>query len=130
MKKYLYILAIILAFANSSYAMDESEYYDLETTSEYLQEQKFFESPASLMMPEVKKQKRDYTDYAFERRAGGSGEYSEIDPDNMPVFKRVRLTIQHKISTKVEERERRLEENKDNQKPLLEKIKFWKKSDD
>ncbi len=130
MKKYLYILAIILAFANSSYAMDESEYYDLETTSEYLQEQKFFESPASLMMPEVKKQKRDYTDYAFERRAGGSGEYSEIDPDNMPVFKRVRLSIQHKISTKVEERERRLEENKDNQKPLLEKIKFWKKSDD
>ena len=57
LKKYLYILAIILAFANSSYAMDESEYYDLETTSEYLQEQKFFNSKGEITERRVYNQK-------------------------------------------------------------------------
>ena len=122
-------MILALAFSNSSYAMDSADVYDpsaFDSTGEYLQDQRFFESPASMVMPEVKNVgKKDYTDYAFEQRAGGTGEYKEIDPAKMPLFKKVRLTLQHKISSRVEERERRIESGED--KGLLEKLKFWNK---
>ena len=129
MKKYLLIMVLALAISSPSHAMDSADVYDpsaFDSTGEYLQDQRFFESPASMVMPEVKNVgKRDYTDYAFEQRAGGSGEYKEIDPDKMPLFKKVRLSVQHKISSRVEERERRIESGED--KGLLEKLKFWDK---
>lgn len=122
-------MVLALAISSPSHAMDSADVYDpsaFDSTGEYLQDQRFFESPASMVMPEVKNVgKRDYTDYAFEQRAGGSGEYKEIDPDKMPLFKKVRLSVQHKISSRVEERERRIESGED--KGLLEKLKFWDK---
>ena len=108
---------VVLAFSNSSYANDGGMGFDeaatFDTTAEYLHEQKFFESPASLVMPEVQDSGIDYADYAFERTAGGSGEYKDIDPDKMPLFKTLRLSIQNKISNKVAERERRIESGED-----------------
>ena len=122
-------MVLALAISSPSHAMDSADVYDpsaFDSTGEYLQDQRFFESPASMVMPEVKNVgKRDYTDYAFEQRAGGSGEYKEIDPDKMPLFKKIRLSVQHKISSRVEERERRIESGED--KGLLEKLKFWDK---
>ena len=131
MKKYLLIMILALAFSNPSYAVDgEAAYEDpgaFDTTGEYLQDQKFFESPNSLIMPEIKGPEFDYSDYAFERRSGGTGEYSAIDENNMPMFRKMRLTIQNKISSRVEAREKRLESGDD--KSLLEKVQFWKKSE-
>lgn len=129
MKKYLLVMILVLAFSNSSYAMGE-EYYNadaFDTTSEYLQDIKFFESPNSLMMPVVKEQKQDFNDYAFERTSGGTGEYKDIDPDKMPLFKKARLSIQNKITSRVEERERRIESGE--YKSVWQRLKFWGKSD-
>lgn len=123
MKKYLLLILISLAFSNVSYAVDETQEYD--STAEYLQEQKFFESPNSLLMPEIRGPEYEYDDYAFER-TGGSGNYKEIDPDNMPLFKQMRINLSNRLHARAEARE-------NGQLPdgiikkMLKKVQFWNK---
>ena len=73
MKKYLLLILISLAFSGASYAVDDSVEYD----AEYLQEQRFFESPNSMLMPEIRGPEYEYDDYAIDR-TGGTGEYKDI----------------------------------------------------
>lgn len=129
MKKYLFIIILVLAFSNSAYAENGEAAFDnpaaFDSTGEYLQEQKFFESPYSLMMPEIKGPEFDYSDYAFERTAGGTGEYKDIDPNKMPLFRKIRLSVQNRVSARIDEHEKRIESGENS--GVLDKLKFWKK---
>lgn len=95
MKKIIFIISLILAFSNSSYAVDDNS-SDMYSISEDLQEENFYRSPNSMMMPEVQGPEFGYEGYAFERKGG---EYKDIDPDNMPLFKQIRLMISNKASS-------------------------------
>ena len=95
MKKIIFIISLILAFSNSSYAVDDNS-SDMYSISKDLQEENFYRSPNSMMMPEVQGPEFGYEGYAFERKGG---EYKDIDPDNMPLFKQIRLMISNKASS-------------------------------
>lgn len=125
-------MIIVLAFSNSTYAENGEDAFEnpaaFDSTGEYLKDEKFFESPNSLMMPEISGPEFDYSDYAFDRTAGGSGNYKDIDPNKLPLFKKMRLTLQYKLSSEMDKREKRIESGEN--KGLLQRLQFWKKSEE
>lgn len=119
MKKFVFIISLILAFSNSSYAVDDNN-SDIYSISEDLQEENFYRSPNSMMMPEVQGQEFGYDGYAFERKGG---EYKDIDPDNMPLFKQIRLMVSNKV-TSISNGQRK---EKEQGKKFADRFKFKKK---
>lgn len=77
-----------------------------------------FRSSLTNVIPDVNDSREDYN-YYFDQRKG----YKEIDPDNMPFFKQMRL----KVSNKLLERGEASEAAADNKVPISKKIQFWKK---
>ncbi len=125
MKRFLFIILVGLAFTNSTYAVDVDNTVDYGNVDTYLEDQKFFESPNSLMMPEIQGPEYEYNDYAIDR-VGGTGNYKPIDPDNMPLFKQLRLNVSNKFAKIAENRES--EDYESCAHKLFKKIQFWKKN--
>ena len=119
MKKFVFIISLILAFSNSSYALDDNS-SDMYSVSEDLQGENFYRSPNSMMMPEVHGPEFGYDGYAFDYKGA---EYKEIDPDNMPLFKQIRLMISNKV-TSISNGQKN---EKTQSKKFIEKFKFKKK---
>ncbi len=112
MKRYLIAAVLILAFSNSSYA-DELSESPVSNVQDVI-----FRSSLTNVIPDVNESYSGYSDYAFDAQAGGMGlSTKEVDPDNMPFVKQMRIKLTNKI---VESNQKRENEPK---VPLLTKIK-------
>ncbi|MBD5402596.1 LPS-assembly protein LptD [bacterium] len=113
MKRYLLAILLILAFSNSSYAEDLSD----EPVSNV--HDVIFRSSLTNIIPDVNGGSYSgFDDYAFDDRGRT---YKEIDPDNMPLFKQIRLKISNKT---LELGQKNSEVEKE---PLSKRLKFWSK---
>ncbi len=123
MKKFLIAILLITAFSNPSHAFGRKDALAdaalPEITEEDLAPTNFFTSPMQMMLQDVNGP--EFT-YAFDYKGRS---YKEIDPDNMPLFKQLRLKMSNQITKLTTE-----EYSEDSQKPkspILEKVKFWDK---
>lgn len=129
MKRFLLVTFFILAFTSSVYALEDGNDYAV-ISPEDLQEQTFFKSPMSSMMPDLREDPiyHSFENYSAGMRTAGGPSNKEIDPNNMPLFKRVRLNLTDKLSRLTEEKtEEEIAQRKEANKKRLEKLKFWKK---
>lgn len=136
MKKFIFIIFFILCFTSSAYAYDE-QYMPAVTPADLDGSETFFKSP--MRMPDVRdvsggkpsasatgEQKdsiSNFDDYAFDSY---TSDYSDIDSDNMPLFKQVRLMAKYKLQN------RGSSSKKSSGIPLKmsdvwKKMKFWQK---
>jgi len=111
LKRYLLAALLILSFVNPSYSEEFQEMPEMNV------QDVIFRSSLTNIIPDVNNEHEDYN-YYFDQRKG----YKEIDPDNMPFFKQMRL----KISNKLTEREQNASENTE-KVPISQKVQFWKK---
>lgn len=136
MKKFLFITFFILFFTNAAYAIDE-QYMPAVTPADLDGSETFFKSP--MRMPDIRDvtpgassvsgSKSDsisnFDDYGFDAYAR---EYSEIDPDNMPFFKQMRLMAGNKLRGRAAKSEARRKSSAPLKfSDVWEKVKFWEK---
>lgn len=116
MKKYLIAAILILSVINPSFAED------LEDSPVSNVQDVIFRSSLTNVIPDVNDETdRDYQ-YAFD---DNGRTYKEVDPDNMPFFKQMRLKFSNKLLEVGQARE------DEERIPLSQKLKFWdKKSKD
>lgn len=145
MKKYLFIILLVLAFSNSSYAVDVNG-YDFAVTPADLDGENFYKSPMSNTMVDPDTNIKSY-DYSFETDAhsGGNMGMRDLKEGEMPLFKQVRLFLTKKARKIVPTDEpvsdpslledEDSETNKNNTNSikqnttLKDKLKFWKKKE-
>lgn len=129
MKRILYILFIIFAFASAAYSVEEKS--DVAPiTLDDLQSDTYFRSPTSLVMPGINDQDIDYTLYSpYMKGAQGP---SNIE-GTIPVFMRTRLQLQQKWENRGAQKEIEADENADNEdgkfSKKFQKLKFWEKDE-
>lgn len=126
MKKFLFIIFFIIFFASSVYAVEDEAYVPAITPADLDGSETFFKSP--MQMPDIRTTSpsgsiSNFDDYAFDSY---TREYSEIDPDNMPFFKQMRLRITNTMNKAGEKLDN---SNKpfNFSKSSVERLKFWKK---
>ena len=124
MKKILIAILLISAFSAPTYAFGRkdknAEDYTPTITEEDLDENNFFQSPMQMMLQDVNGP--EFT-YAFDYKGRS---YKEIDPDNMPLFKQLRLKFSNKV-TELTSVDSGVEKTKS---PIIQKVKFWDKKKD
>lgn len=123
MKRYLIAALLIFTFSNASFA-DELENSPVMNVTNPV-----FRSSLTDLIPDNDNNYSGY-DYNFQGAGGGTRTYREINPDNMPFFKQMRLRITNKLCGSGEEEsvENPDEENVTEVKESpLKKVKFWKK---
>ena len=123
MKRYLIAALLIFTFSNASFA-DELENSPVMNVTNPV-----FRSSLTDLIPDNDNNYSGY-DYNFQGAGGGTRTYREINPDNMPFFKQMRLRITNKLcgSGEEESAENSDEENVTEVKESpLKKVKFWKK---
>ena len=86
MKRYLLAALLILTFSNISYG-EELQDSPVSNVSDVI-----FRSSLTDVIPEVNDSYQEYY-YSFD----SDRNYKEIDPNNMPFFKQMRLTVSNKI---------------------------------
>lgn len=112
MKKYLIAAILILSVINPSFAED------LEDSPVMNVQDVIFRSSLTNVIPDVNDEYDREYQYAF-MDAGRT--YKEVDPDNMPYFKQMRLKLSNKLLESSQA-------NEDKEKvPLSKKLKFWGK---
>ncbi len=139
MKRFLFVIFFILAFTNSVYAQDnETVVPDASyALSDDLESSNFFKSPLSKVMPEVRQKDNHEFTYSFDHQGRS---YKEIDPDNMPLFKQMRLKLTNKIISLTNDDETAENAESDNneysvsqtnkaKKSVVQKLKFWEKKE-
>lgn len=107
MKKYLFILSLIIIFANPSYS-DELE--DMSNVPDII-----FRSSLTNIIPDVTSTSASDYQYAFDDYGRT---YSDIDSDSMPFFKQMRLKAGNAIY------KRSINADKGEKESFLHKIKF------
>ena len=145
MKKYLFIILLILAFSNSSYAVDING-YDFAVTPADLDGENFYKSPMSNTMvdPDTNIKTYDY-DFDTEANSGSSMGMRELKDGEMPFFKQVRLFVTKKVRKIIptdepvsdpylledEETETNNDTSasKNKKTSIKDKLKFWKKKE-
>ena len=129
MKKYLLLTLLILSLSGAAYSL-EAEGDVSAVLPEDLQEENFYKSPMSKMMPDVR---QDPVYKSFETySSNGTGAFNpkEVDPDNMPWFKQMRLKVTNKwAEVTAEDLSDDSEKEKKTIKERLNSLKFWDKSD-
>lgn len=131
-------MVLILAFSNPSYSEDlaDSPVANVQQT--------FFKSSLTNLIPDVVPETGSYN-YSFMSKGRS---YREIDPDNMPLFKQMRLKLMNKFvkedensqldenynpETEEVDTSSNLENTEDtalsSRKSFSDKMKFWKKND-
>lgn len=113
MKKYLIASILILAFSNPSIAED------LTNSPVSNVQNAVFRSSLTDLMPDEDGNYSGYDSYSFDDNGRS---YKEVDPDNMPFFKQMRLHITNMLIRGEDE----ISEDKPKESPI-KKIKFWKK---
>ena len=139
MKRFLFVIFFILAFTNSVYAQgNETVVPDASyALSDDLESSNFFKSPLSKVMPEVRQKDNHEFTYSFDHQGRS---YKEIDPDNMPLFKQMRLKLTNKIISLTNDDETAENAESDNneysvsqinkaKKSVVQKLKFWEKKE-
>ena len=123
LKKFLIAILLISAFSSPTFAFGRKDSnvddYTPAITEEDLNENNFFKSPMQMMLQEVNGP--EFT-YAFDYKGRS---YKEIDPDNMPLFKQLRLKMTNQVTRLTSNDE--TEGTEKVSTPVLEKIKFWNK---
>ena len=90
MKRYLIAALLIFTFSNASFA-DELENSPVMNVTNPV-----FRSSLTDLIPDNDNNYSGY-DYNFQGAGGGTRTYKEINPDNMPFFKQMRLRITNKL---------------------------------
>lgn len=116
MKRYLIAALLIIVFSNSSCYSDELENSPVMNVQDAV-----FRSSLTDLVPDTDGNGTysGYDSYSFDDNGRS---YKEVDPDNMPFFKQMRLTITNKLLATGNDSE----ENK-SKESIINKIKFWKK---
>lgn len=114
MKKYLIAILLILAFSNNSCYSDELEDSPVTQIQDTI-----FRSSLIDLVPDTDGTRFNGYDYSFDSNGRS---YREVDPDNMPFFKQMRLGITNKLMSRGEKNE-----DSENKEPFINKIRFWKK---
>ncbi len=111
MKKYLIAIILILTFSSAAFSQDVETYDDFSAQS--ADQDVLFKSfmPDIMNTPEIEEEKSDIFYFDDDRQ------YSDIDPDNMPFFKQMRLKMTNKL----------LETQYKEPKKASGKWKFWNK---
>ncbi|MCM1339121.1 MAG: hypothetical protein NC191_05575 [Muribaculaceae bacterium] len=129
MKRFLLVIFFILAFTSGVYAV-EGEAEIFAVSPEDLQEN-FFKSPMSTMMPDLRNEPvyHSLDDYSSgSHGSGGAMLGKKIDPENMPLFMKMRLLLTDKVSNLTAEKtEDEIAARKEAGRKRIEKLKFWKK---
>lgn len=127
MKRYLIAALLIMTFSNSSSFADE-----LENSPVMNVQNAVFQSSLTNLIPDTdgngSSSFSGYDNYSFDDNGRS---YKEIDPDNMPFFKQMRLMVTNKLLENRIESENK-EENTDENAPkksFVNKLKFWQKQD-
>ena len=131
LKRFLLVIFFILAFVNSVYALDDGNEYSA-ISPEDLQAETFFKSPMSTMMPDLREDPiyHSFDNYSAGMRSAGGPSTKEINDDNMPLFKKVRVNLSEKLSNMTAEKsEEEIAQRKEANRKRIEKLKFWKKSE-
>ena len=131
LKRFLLVIFLILAFLNGVYAVDDGNEYSA-VSPEDLQTENFFKSPMSTMMPDLREDPiyRSFDNYSAGMRSAGGPSTKEINPDNMPLFKKVRVNLTEKISRLTDEKtEEEILQRKEARKKRIGKLKFWNKAE-
>ena len=91
MKKYLIAIILILTFSSAAFSQDVETYDDFSAQS--ADQDVLFKSfmPDIMNTPEIEEEKSDIFYFDDDRQ------YSDIDPDNMPFFKQMRLKMTNKL---------------------------------
>ena len=115
MKRYLIAALLIIVFSNSSCYSDELENSPVMNVQDAV-----FRSSLTDLVPDTDGNGTysGYDSYSFDDNGRS---YKEVDPDNMPFFKQMRLTITNKLLATGNDSE----ENK-SKESIINKIKFWK----
>ena len=124
MKKILFITFLLLVFSSSVYALEDADAdRELNIMSEELSDDSFYRSPLNNKMPGAGQDKAfsNFDNYAFDY--GRS--FKEIDSDNMPFFKQMRLKMLNRFYSMQSAASEKKESSTAGKN--LEKIKFWKK---
>ena len=116
MKRYLIAALLIFTFSNSSVFADELEMSPVMNVTNPV-----FRSSLTDLLPNEDGTYSGYNDYSFEDNGRS---YKEIDPDNMPFFKQMRLKINNKLVGNGEE-ETVADDN--SKSPSEKKVRFWQK---
>lgn len=115
MKRYLIAALVIFSFSNSSYAEDISQSPVANV------ENAVFRSSLTDLVPDTDGNTYSgYDSYSFDEYGNT---YKEVDPDNMPFFKQMRLRVTNKIMELGEESP----EEGQHKEPNFSKLKFWDK---
>lgn len=116
MKRYLIAALLIIVFSNSSCYSDELENSPVMNVQDAV-----FRSSLTDLVPDTDGNGTysGYDSYSFDDNGRS---YKEVDPDNMPFFKQMRLTITNKLLATGNDSEK----NK-SKESIINKIKFWKK---
>ena len=140
LKKYLFIILLVLAFSNSAFAVDVNG-TDFAVTPADLNGEVFFRSPMSNKMIDPEEDMKIY-DYDFDTESPAGMGMKKLKDGEMPLFKQVRLYLTKKVhkiipsdSVQPESLEEEIdadgqkvpEVSQNQQKSFKEKLKFWKK---
>ncbi|MBE7713495.1 MAG: LPS-assembly protein LptD [Cyanobacteria bacterium SIG26] len=127
MKKYLLISLLILSLSGVTYAL-EADGEVAAISPEDLQEETFFRSPMSKVMPDIRQDPvyRSFDTYSSVR----SGvETSEIDSDKMPWVKQMRLKATSKWA-EITSEDKPTDKNKKTIGQRLSRFKFWENEEE
>ncbi len=119
MKRYLITALVIFSFSNSSFAEDitQSPVANVENAV-------FRSSLTDLVPDEDGNSYSGYDSYSFD---DNGREYKEIDPDNMPFFKQMRLRATNALMYSCSDSEEKDSGDSNISESPVEKMKFWKK---
>lgn len=114
MKKYLFITLLIMLLGTSSLAQEVTD-EQITNAPDVL-----FRSSLMNVVPDVNNdQFSGYTNYAFDDYGGDGLGSSEMDPDEMPFFKQMRLMVKGMVTSK---KDKQSSQNKSGKN-----FKFWTK---
>lgn len=117
LKRYLIAALLIFTFSNSSVFADELEMSPVMNVTNPV-----FRSSLTDLLPNEDGTYSGYNDYSFEDNGRS---YKEIDPDNMPFFKQMRLKINNKLIGNGKDEETVADDN--SKFPSEKKVRFWQK---
>ncbi len=126
LKKFLFITFFIFFFTTSVYGVEADSFAPAITPADLDGSETFFKSP--MQMPDIRdtsKSISNYDDYAFDSYAR---EYSEVDPDNMPLFKQMRLRARNAFIS-IGDKSKKKGSKKLTKEQFITKLKFWNKKD-
>ncbi len=126
MKKILITTFLISLLTSAAYAVEDVAVPSVAPTLG-LDDETFFRSPMTNMMPEI----REVEDYNYTFESAGRS-YKELDSDKMPLFKQMRVRLTNKLNGYDEDgevKERTPIFTKANFSKAVDKVKFWDKKD-